>query len=162
LVIKPGLVLIFIAILLSTTLFATNAASLSLLERTSSVNVSENSSAYLSISCETPIYVLEGQIIEDELMVLTNRLSDVGMNVLSISPQSVNRDEFSVDYLTYAAGPYYGGESCHVMGTIEGIITGEYVVPFDVEVYWGANYSNAVANVRILAVDVTIIVQSPV
>ena len=159
---KSGLVLIFIAILLSTTLFAVNATSLSILERDSDVTVSENNSAYLSIANGTPIYVFEGEIIDDELMVLTNRLNDIGMNVLSISPESVTRDEFDVNYLTYATGPYYGEEVCHIMGTIEGIIAGEYVVPFEVEVYWGADYFNAVANVRVLAVEVTIIVQSPV
>ena len=138
-----------------------NATSLSLIERNSQVTVSENSSAYLSISSETPIYVFEGETIEIQLMILTNRLSDNGMKIYYISPSSINEAEYAITDITYSSGPFYGGTSCPVMATIEGISEGIYVENFEVEVFWGDTFSTATANIHVLVVEVTIIVQSP-
>ena len=156
---KTGLALVFVALVLVTFFVGSETAVVTDVKRENSVNVVDNEYAYLSIFADEPIIVSEGEVVETLLFVLANRLSVAPMHVSAVLPQSVTKEGYVISNLSYDEGPYFE-EECHVSISIEGIKAGVYTEFFEIEVFWGLDYSSASALVHANAVEVTIVVQA--
>jgi hypothetical protein len=159
-VVKKGLVVILAVILVVTFVGQSEATVIAVIERNCSVSVVGNENAYLSISTTTPIIVNEGQSLDTQFLVFTNRLSDNPMYVSTILPSSVTETGFTISGLSYAEGPYFGEEECQISIHIGGLAEGVYKVFYEVEAFWGSDLSSASSVTHVYNIEVTIIVQT--
>ena len=104
----------------------------------------------------------EGQILDTQFLVLTNRLSDNAMYVSAILPSSVTGTEFTLSGLSYTQGPYFGEEECQISIHIEGLEEGVYKEFYEVDAFWGPDLPSASAVIHVYNIEVTIIVQQSV
>jgi hypothetical protein len=156
---KAALALVLTVILALTFMTGSKATTRTSIVRNGSVSAANNENAYLSISTNTPIHVNEGQNLETNLFVLTNRLSNNPMYVSIVYPTSITQTEFVIYDVAYTAGPYFGEEQCQVSINIEGMKAGVYTLLYEVEAFWGPDYSSAYAIIHVYGIEVTVIVE---